>query len=167
MERAPQEGCITKPFTENKKPEDPTKCTVIAGFSSARLSDSPYERGDKPGSGSPGQKRSYAPPETPPEHTGGCSDPTCSSPLLPAWLGCRTSGDCRTQPTGIAPLPVLRGRRGRRASRGGQARGLPPCLLPPSRGGGLKLLYQEHRRDIKIPGTAREETSPASRRRAS
>lgn len=141
MERSPQGGCITKPFTENKKPEDPTKCTVIAGFSSARLSDSPYERGDKPGSGSPGQKRSYAPPETPPEHTGGCSDPTCSSPSLeeggrwqeaaggtPAWLGCRTSGGCRAQPTGTAPLPALGGRRGRRASRGGQARGLPASL---------------------------------------
>lgn len=38
-ERALQGGCITKPFTENKNPEGPSKGRVIAGFAGVRLSD--------------------------------------------------------------------------------------------------------------------------------
>lgn len=125
-ECAPQGGCITKPFTANKKPEDPTKCTVIAGFSSARLSDM---RCDELGFRSPRQNQSCALPGTPPEHKQSCLNPTCSSPApqeggwweeaaggKPSRPGCCTSGGCRAQPTSITPLPALWGKRGRRAS---------------------------------------------------
>lgn len=38
-ECALQGGCITKPFTENKKPEGPSKGRVIAGFAGLSLSE--------------------------------------------------------------------------------------------------------------------------------
>lgn len=84
--------------------------------------------------------------------------------------GCCTSGGCRAWDRSS---PHAQGSNGQQGTI--HARVLLPCLLPLGLAGGFScwMLYKEQpgasagSRGVKIPVTAREETSPASRCRAS
>lgn len=146
-ERALQGGCITKPFTENKKPEGPSKCRVIAGFSGVRLS----QRCHQPGYGSPGQNPPHVLPDTPPEPTHGSSNPPCSGGGSGA-PGCCTSGSCRAHIWQLqSSASLLSGTRGPAGTI--RAGVLLPCLLPLGLAGALScwMLHKEQPEVLKFP----------------
>lgn len=150
-----------------KKPKDPTECTVIAGFSGVRLSDSTNECCDKPGFRNHHQNSPvHCLKHLPNTHTwllisylllsfskGGRLVATGSGrDTSPAWM----LHIWQPQPTGTSPLPVFGGKMGR-------TRGILSCWVLYKEQAGLGM----GRRGVKIPGTTQEEPSPASRCRAS